>query len=589
MQISPPARRLSHLFALLAVLCLTIPTLPAQFQSQQSVGGLSNEPDAPEPVYTTTHLDGVVVSSLDGKPVPRVLVTSPDRRMAAITDSGGRFSFDLRRAVPQTSTQTFSSFPFTPAAAPTLMSIRFHVSRPGYIGNDIALRVAAIQPDTPEPLLQLKIVPSATLTGHLDPDAGDLPTDASVMLARKNVYNGTATWGFFNARVNSHGEFRFANLPPGDFKLFAPAYDPQFQLHQPLPDSIPGFRAAYYPNAANFDSAAIIHLGPGESARADLSYRSTNFYNVTVPITGLPDGKGFFVTMLGDVPGFPSASLNHSGDIAQGYLPNGDFNLQFTSEENSTRENQFPIASVASVHLQIDGKPVRTQPVAFHPAFEVPIEVRLEFTNGPPPQADPQHPNPFAMVNLEPIGTVGLRAIARMTPGPSVARNLSEGTFRVSADSYVGGYVASFTSGTTDLLREPLRVLPGVPPRPIEITIRDDSASINARLAPSANLLPQATNDQPVFILGIPLDRPQAQAINFAVQLDNFSMDNLAPGRYLILASHHQMTMSMQPTQGIEYRDEDVVRDLMSKGATITLSPGQKTDLEIPLMPEDSN
>lgn len=581
MQIAPLAPRLSRQLALLAAFSLCSHSLPAQSATNQ-------QDPQPDPIYSTARLDGVVVSSLDGKPVPRVLVTSPDRRMAAITDSAGRFSFDFRRAVPQSAAHVFQSYPPDPLTAPTTVSMRLHVSRPGYVGDDVTLRVPAVQPDAPEPVLQIKIVPAASLSGHLDPDSGDLPPDATVMLARKTVSNGAAIWGFFNARVDSHGEFRFANLPPGDFKLFAPAYDPQFKQKEPLPDSIPGFRVAYYPNASSFDAAGIIHLGPGESTRADLVYRSATFYNVVIPVTGLPEGKGFFANLLPDVPGIV-VQRNSQRNTAQGYFPSGDFNLQLVSSEVSTRDNQFPTASVASVHLQIDGKPVHTQPVAFHVAFEIPIEIRVEFTNSTPPQVDPLHPNPFATVGLEPIGTVGLPPVAFNKAASPTVQNLSEGTFRVSADSTVGGYVASITSGSIDLLREPLLVLPGVPPRPIEVTLRDNPASISARLAPAANMLPQATSEQPVYILCIPLDRTQASAISTATNSDEFTLQNLAPGRYLILASHQEMSGGLQSSTGIEYRNEDTLRDLLSKGAAVTLSPGQQASVQVPLLPEDAN
>ena len=596
MQITPPAPHLSLYLAVVAALCLCSHLLPAQ-----NAGDQPNP--QPDPVYTTEHLDGVVLSTLDGKPVPRVLVTSPDQRMAAITDSAGRFYFDFRRIVPQSAAHVFASFPPSEINAPTTIPIRFHVVRPGYVGTDVTVSVPAIQPDTPGPALQLKIVPSATLTGHLDPDAGDLPTNTSVQLARKNVFNGSATWGYFNTQVNSRGEFRFANLPPGDFKLFAPAYDQQLKQKEPLPDSIPGFRAAYYPNASSFDSAGIIHLGPGETTRADLVYRSAAFYSVVIPVTGLPEGKGFVATLIPDVPGV-AVSRDAQRNAAQGYLPNGSFNIQLTSAEESTNtgprqtggvqylmprvESQFPIASIASAHVQIDGKPVRTQPVAFHTAFEASIEIRFQFLNGPPPQADPQHPNPLAMVGIEPIGTVGLHPVAMMKPQGGVAQNLSEGLFRVSADSFSGGYVSSVTSGSTDLLNEPFRILPGVAPRPIEVTIRDDSASINARLAPAANLLPQATAEQRVSITCIPLDHPQAQAHTMSVPQDEFKIENLAPGRYLVLASR-QAGQYVLPGGGFEYRNEDVVRELIPKGTVVTLSAGQQASIQLPLMPEDAH
>jgi hypothetical protein len=102
-------------------------------------------------------------------------------------------------------------------------------------------------------------------------------------------------------------------------------------------------------------------------------------------------------------------------------------------------------------------------------------------------------------------------------------------------------------------------------------------------------MLPQASDDQPVYILCIPLDRPEAQAFNYTITRDDFSIPNLAPGRYLILATHQQLNQPAQPGLAIEYRNEEAIPSLIPKGVTVTLSPNQKADIEVPLMPEDAN
>ncbi|MDP9051493.1 MAG: hypothetical protein M3O31_12370 [Acidobacteriota bacterium] len=571
-----PASRLSCQLALLTALSLCGHSLPAQLAGQQD--------QQPEPVYSTARLEGVVVSSLDGKPVPRVLVTSPDQRMAAITDSAGRFSFDFRRGLPQASaSHALSSWPPDPVAAPTTVPLQFQLQKPGFVSDNIVLHVASVQPTTPEPTLRLKIVPTATLTGYLNPDSGDLPTSATVQLDMKVVTNGIAAWGYRTAQVNSRGEFRFAHMTPGDYKLLAPAFVPEIKLHDPLPDSIHGFRTSFYPNANSLDSASVLHIRAGETARADLVYRSATLYKVTIPTSGLPDGKGFSIDILTDIPGI---KLDRVGTVARGYLPNGSYDFQFRSADVSNGQGMYPTFSIASVHLQIDGKPVVTLPVGFHPAFDVPVEVRVEFTNAPPPQPDTQHPRPLVSIVL------GGGREARTDPqGVTVLQNLPEGLFTVAANSSIGGYVASVTSGTTDLLSEPLKVLPGIAPRPVEIILRDDSASINAHLTPVANLLPQATTDQPVYVLCISLDHPLAHADNFPIARDYFSIPNLAPGRYLVLASHQNLSPGWTSgfTQSVEYRNPEVIHGLLGKGAVVTLSPRQTADIEVPLMPENAN
>jgi hypothetical protein len=556
--------------ALATAVCLC--AIPACAQPQSTY-------NSPDTNYTTTRLNAVVVNSTDGKPVPRVLVTSPDRRMAAMTDSEGRFSFDLRRAGSQAESHVFSSFPPTPTPAVTTIPIQFQVRRPGYISDSVILHLPAIPPAEPEPTLQLKIVPAAVLTGHLYPDAGDLPANLSVQLRRKQIQNGVATWApASTAPVNSRGEFRFADLRPSDYKLVAPASGSFPVLTQPPPDSIRGFRPAFYPNTSSIESAAPIHITAGETAIANLSLHSATFYSVTVPIANL-NAAGFSVNLLNDLPGLYIIGDQQS---AHGYLPNGDYDLRFFSQANATPSTPFPVQSTASMHVHVEGKAIRTEPAAFHPTFELPIFVRRDYTSNAP-RPDPRSPSL----------TVVIQALQQSSINPMVPmngagddglriENLSEGLFRIFALPQLG-YVASATSGTTDLLREPLQILPGVIPRPIEIVLRDDSASLTAHLA-SDPTQPQNLGEQPVvIILCIPLDRPQVQPLVFAAQQNQIHMASLPPGRYLILASHSQSV------QNIEYSNEEVVRALIPKGATVTLSANQKADIEVPLMPDGAN
>jgi hypothetical protein len=176
--------------------------------------------------------------------------------------------------------------------------------------------------------------------------------------------------------------------------------------------------------------------------------------------------------------------------------------------------------------------------------------------------------------------------MAPMTPGKDDSslriENVTPGLFRVIVAPRLG-YAAAVTSGSTDLLREPLRVTPGDPPRPIEVTLRDDFASINGTLlvaAPGGKAQPP-TDASPIFILAIPLDRLQSEASPAGVGQNNqFALSNLAPGRYLLLASHQQLM------QKLEFRNEGVMRDLLGKGIVVTLTSGQKADVQVPLMPD---
>ena len=591
MQNTSPVVRTSLQAALLAALCLSTIPLAAQSQPRRITPprpGSQPSQSQPEPVYTTDRINAVVVSSMDGKPVARVLVTSPDRRMAAITDYEGRFSFDLRRPVPsQADPGTGQSFSMGLIGKQTTIALPFILRKPGYVDGNIILRLPAVKPDGSDPTQQVKIVPAGLITGHVYADSGDLPQGFFVQLRHKNVFNGEANWtATLTAQVNSRGEFRFANLVPGDYKLLAPASVQDNNLPGHSPDSVPGFLPIFYPNADSFDAATVLRIGPGESATGNLTLRHAPFYSVTIPVANLADGAGFYANLLPDIAGL---SIGHDRAGAHGYLPDGDYQMLLISSDAAPPQGYVPSGflkqEIASVHVEVDGKPIHTAPAAFHPGLELPVVVHRDFSTAKPAE----FPDPQNQASV----WIGLQPLEPGAPGPEVptiprsgdddirVMNLSEGLFRVDVTARFG-YVASLTSGSTDLLREPLRVLSGSEPRPIEITLRDDYASLNGSLLLDPTTQP-LTDNQPVFILCIQLDRPQAQPINFATQQMQFPMPNLPPGHYLLLASRQQLV------QTIEYRDEDVLRGLLSKGATITLSPNQKADIQIPLMPEEGN
>ena len=67
-----------------------------------------------------------------------------------------------------------------------------------------------------------------------------------------------------------------------------------------------------------------------------------------------------------------------------------------------------------------------------------------------------------------------------------------------------------------------------------------------------------------------------------------FTIPNLAPGRYLVLATTNSMTNN-NPMMNIEYANEDILRSYQSKGTVVTLTPGQKTDIQVPMLPEEEN
>lgn len=212
--------------------------MPAQVMGGIAIGGQSRgngngnnngamvplDLPAADPPSTTDRLDGVVISSVDSKPVARVLVTTGDRHFAVLTDYQGRFSFDLRRPVPDSGGATSSPGTpgFSPQQMPNSVPVQFQLRKPGYANKSATVYFSTTHPDGPQPPIQLTIQPSATIVGRVDSDSDTSTANFFVSLYVRVVQNGRALWQQRSAaRMEADGRFRAADLPPGDYKLAA--------------------------------------------------------------------------------------------------------------------------------------------------------------------------------------------------------------------------------------------------------------------------------------------------------------------------------------------------------------------------------
>jgi hypothetical protein len=109
---------------------------------------------------------------------------------------------------------------------------------------------------------------------------------------------------------------------------------------------------------------------------------------------------------------------------------------------------------------------------------------------------------------------------------------------------------------------------------PIEITLRDDTASLDGTVnTPTEGA--QKTDQKGLFVHCIPLDNEFGGQVRTAGVADGkFSFQNLPPGRYLVLGSGNY-------APNLEYRNDEVLRQYESSGTVVTLEPGQKAVITV--------
>jgi hypothetical protein len=532
---------------------------------------------------TTDHIRGVVLSSLDKKPIARALVTSADQRYAALTDSEGRFAFDLRHPVPPASNNAGYRAPGIQFANVTL-----NLTKPGYLRRNANLRIDYATLNTP---LQLTLTPEAVIRGRVYPSGGELPNFLQVQLRRKQVQDGTATWvpaGGVN--VNPHGDFRFSDLQSGDYKVMTTSWTGPTGEPNHAAASVTGYPPTFQADALDLCSAPVLHVAPGQTGEANLTLRATTFYRVTVPIANVPERSGVGVLLGPDerADGY-FLNFNFQAHRVQGYLPTGAYTVRVTVNGPTPNDG----LRTATAPLNVASAPVAAQPVTLQSGPTIPILVRKEFTaqtqsTGPPVISVRmgQLNGPSLNLTLQPIGVNGTAANSQARPNSGdeglALKGVAEGSYRAVIFPN-RGYVASMTSNGVDLLHQLLVVRPGTTDAPIEVTLRDDAATLTGSIAAQTPLQP-ATQQWVYFIrTDLPFAQFLAETGAFVVN-GRFTAGNLAPGEYLVLAS------TSQPLAA-EYRNPEVLRDLKTKGTLVTLAPGQKADIQVPLLasPDEAN
>jgi hypothetical protein len=279
----------------------------------------------------------------------------------------------------------------------------------------------------------------------------------------------------------------------------------------------------------------------------------------------------------------------------EGYLPTGSYTVRIQTARQ--QQGDQPVdgrtarrpRDIWFAHLQVASAPVVGSTITAAPAPDLQIVVTRNFTDPQqqtvmPVQGGPARTPPPVYLDLQPVDA-GASSYGFGEPeveGDTVTlRGVSEGTFHVHINA-TRGYVASAISGSTNLLTSPLMIGSAGSTAPIYVTLRDDFATLSCR---TKQMEDESQELQPVFVMAVRLDAPETRPVMlplFSRAMASGSLrpmpTKVAPGRYLVLATRQSHVM------GLEYRNPEVLPDLMSKGVVVTVGPGENADVEVPVM-----
>ncbi|MBV8477496.1 MAG: hypothetical protein JOZ36_12585 [Acidobacteria bacterium] len=527
------------------------------------------------PSSTGETVKGTVINSVTHEPVGRALVYSSDSRFATMTDSEGRFEFS-----------TSSAACGNVSAVACLNSLA--AKKPGFVDGP-APRWGAVQPGKD---VTLAVTPEALIIGHISLPSSEPPDRIDIELYRREVREGRAHWEQAGmASTRSDGEFRFAELTAGSYKLLTRELLDRDPLNFNPRAQLLGYPPVYFPHARDFVSSQVIQLSAGHLFHAEMSLVKHPYYPVKIPLTNAPPGAAIDVrvSLQGrKEPGF-SLGYNQAEQLIEGLLPNGTYTIEASSYGQS--------GSTGSLTISVRGGPVQGSRMVLTPNRSIAVKVKEEFTayDEANTQGMVSHahlgghgPGGYLHVYLEPAddfsaaGAGSLRAPASAIDEELLIDNVPPGRYWVRVNTS-RGYTASITSGGVDLLREPLVVASAGSSNPIEIVMRDDwaeiictiedltpgdsrerenLAAVSAQSSPHIYLIPQSDSPGDFRDLGI---LPRGE---MSIQVP--------PGLYRVIALD-------APQEELEYYNAEAMRAYEAKEQVIHLVPGQKEHLRLHL------
>lgn len=509
---------------------------------------------------------GTVVNAVTHEPIGRALVYSTDNRYAMFTDGEGHFEFTFPKASDV---------------------VQFMARKPGFLEGQNGTRAVEA---TPGSEITIPMIPEGLIKGRVSLPAADPVRGINVQLYFRQVQDGSLRWMLKNsARTNSNGDFRFAELDPGTYKVFTGELldnDPETTVPG---GQLYGFPPVYYPGASNFAGASPIQLTAGRIFQADISLVRQPYYPVRIPVVNAELNRGLNITVSLQGQRGPGYSLgyNWAKGAIEGSLPNG----KYVVEASSFGQNSMN----GSVNLTVAGSAAEGPSMVLARNNSIRVNVKEEFTS-----TDWQRTGTmttggrtFAMpkqrldlnLRVDPAEEdfEQHRSGGQLRPpsGPNddlmVLENLAPGRYWLRPQAS-RGYVASATMGGADLLREPLVVVPGANAA-IDITLRDDTAELEGTLlgVPSTSTGPSRWSP-PGFIYCIPLPDNPGLFLEIPASRDGkFDYQMVTPGVYHVIAFSSEQ-------RDLPYRDAEAMKAYEAKGQVVHFAAGQKVTLQLQII-----
>ncbi len=515
-------------------------------------------------------LAGTVLDSASHQPVGHALVFSPDNRYATFTDDRGHFEFQMPTS--SESTTGASSGPLRPTA---LMA-----RHPGFLETPDNVPISDSTRN-----VTIRLTPEALIVGRVELSSKEARARFRVSLYQKAVNDGRAQWRLIRqALTRSNGEFRFADLGAGSYRVFT-----NEELDRDPEATIPGgplygYPPVYYPAATDFEASSVLSLLPGKHLEILLTLVRQRYYPVAIPVGNAVGPLEVQVRRNGSSsPGYELgySPLRHQ---IEGMLPEGNYKIEGITYADPTLYGM--------VRLTVTSAGTQNSSMVLTSTASVPVEVKQEFHSSETVRAMSGRRSGGALAGIELVPaeesdarSLGLQFPQR--PGePLMIHGAHPGKYWVHVFPHIG-YAGSVNAGGVDLIRNTLDIDRGGSVPAIEIVLRDGTARLRGVIEGS----PADGSDQKgtqagsaaefahVYCVPQPDNNGQFAEVS-ATSTGEFDIPTLVPGVYRILAFR-------TPQTELEYRNAEAMRAYDSKGIVLRLVEDQTEKIRLPLASEE--
>jgi hypothetical protein len=531
-------------------LCLMVAGARQQAQAQEPAQ-VSGAGANSKPADNTLSVTGTVVNSVTGEPVRGAVVAittgqiSGQSALSTLSDNSGHFQFDgltEGRALVSAIKPGFGN-PFRGQSERTSVQITRNVS----------------------PVL-LKMDPTGAIFGRLTA-SDEQPLEGFLLhVISKQRAGGKQQWVLFPSQTTTddNGNFRIAGLPADTYYLQIAQNQETTLSRRGVPNPREqSYAEVFYPGVADFNSATPIELTGGREVEANFSIAAEPLYEVSGSVSTQEklNAAVEFSRKAGDGYDFIQNAMAEDGRF-QIKLPAGSFRVTGSTATGIQLAASGVVVSSDNPNLSI----------ALRAASGIRVELQRESSSGSTERNTPEPPGSRGM-NLELVRTAGTPGVSYWwAPGQRDGfEGVAPGVYTVQANGPTGTWcVKSLRSGGLDLLSEDLTVVEGAQPQPIEVTLRDDAASVRGTVAPADDMAP-------VTVLLV-----QPRGTRNLIKVDGafggkFEIDGVTPGDYLLLA--------FAGVDRLDYENTEVLNPYLSKAEHISVPPHGIANVNLTLSP----